>query len=247
MQSIGRLAAVALAVCALSAAPPRAAAEDPVDATVSGFVQFYDGGLWIGAEADPYGWVLTTTRTPTHGGADLIAYLDGSGADLDFLPYKGRFCEVHGLLRAKALSAGGLETPLRQFDQLAAYEVDSASDPFVPRGRDARLQSRIDRDVERRGLVDFHGATPTPSPGITEFGRLWSGREAHVVSLALVATFPESPTIYDFAFVDLRRGRYWARRTVAGVAGAQWIGPFRLPRANVARVTMPLGFTLDGR
>jgi len=232
MRALARLAAVALAALAVSGAPRRADA-DPAAADFLGFVQHYSGGRWVGGESDPAGWVLTTRRAATHGGADLIAYLDGTSAGLDPADFARQYCLVRGVRVADALSAGGVETPRRLFALLKAdlIAIERATPPRALRNH--RLERRIEADLELAGAVASSGGSDAPSGGLSAGGRIDGGRFARVLALDFVELTPEQTALNDLAYLDLRGRRYWARLSL-GTMTARWFGPFPLPPSRAA-------------
>jgi hypothetical protein len=230
MHALGRLAAVVLAALALSGAP-RPAEADAAPVVLFGFVQHYDGGHWVGGESDPAGWVLATGRAATHGGGDLIAYLDGSAAGLDPGDFARQYCVARGIRVADALSAGGVETPRRSFALLKA-DLIAIERPTPPRAlRNRRSKRRIEADLELSGVIAAPGGTDAPSGGLSAAGRIDGGRFARVLALDFVELTPEQTALNDLAFLDLRGRRYWARLAL-GAMTAHWVGPFPLPRSR---------------
>jgi hypothetical protein len=237
MSSIGRLAAAALAAAALFAAPEKSSA-DGEPTSLSGVVRYSDGGVWIGGESDPAGWVLThelTLAAEPWSAYNVIAYLDGTPGGVELGRYEGRPVTATGTLDEDALTGGGVETDVRTFDLLHVESISPRIDAPAIRRPFARQAARLRADLEMRG-VNYADGSDTPSGGISWDGRL-GRRRARIVPLAVP---PEgSADMYtDVAFVDLRHRRYWARRTGGFMAVTQWVGPFRLPRYRVARVTL---------
>lgn len=81
----------------------------------TGFVYEHDGGMAIGGEADPTGWILVGD----HGFKRLYLRRDGSLRDEGLAAFKGKYVEVKGEI--DLIEVGGVETDRRYFRVL---EVD---------------------------------------------------------------------------------------------------------------------------
>ncbi len=119
----GRCLLLIFAIAALSAgcahvqpAHVRAAERD----WYSGRVRYHDGGVAIGGEADPSGWVLDGD----HGLGRLYLRRQGSLVHEEITALSGRKVEVSGELGI--ISVGGVETPRRQFQVIDVDEIRHA-------------------------------------------------------------------------------------------------------------------------
>lgn len=224
--------ALKFAVLALAAAAalgtPNATGAEPGEIVISGYVHDFDGGVAIGGETDPYGWVLSPDKVNRPITLARIAYLDAKASGIGLAAFAGRYCVLRGTLREDALSAGGVETPHRTFDVLVVADVRpvaSASAPII------RLPARILADLEDRGVDLSRDGAATPSGGLTDDGLIDGKRRALVVPLFLPP--PDSADMFtDLAYVDRRGRRYWAHRSGGFIGVSQWVGPFRIPRAR---------------
>lgn len=228
MRPFARIALVAAAALAAGSVPHAEAGPSPVEVVMKGYVHDFDAGMAIGGETDPYGWVLSPQRVNEELSLPRIAYLDAKDAGISLGDFAGRYCVIRGMLEADALTAGGVETVFRTFDLLRVIEIQGTA---APQKRVERLPGHILADLESRGADFDVDGTDTPAGGLSADGKLDGGRIALV--LPLIVPPEDSADMFSVtAYVDRRKGRYWALRT-GGFAGVtQWVGPFRLPRSR---------------
>jgi hypothetical protein len=225
LKPLRKLALLSFVAAAL-VSPAAGGAAGPI--VVSGFVHDFDGGVAIGGETDPYGWVLSPESVNRPIKLARIAYLDASASGVDLARFAGSHCTIAGTLVPDALRAGGVETPLRTFDLIHVDDVRLVVPPAAPVMR-PRWQQRLLADLDARGVDIGRDGSGEPSGGLDARGRLPNGRPAMYVPLFLPP--PDSADMQtDGAYVDRRRRRYWARRTGGFAPIDVWVGPFEVPR-----------------